>query len=204
MSARALFMGLWVLLLFPGVVLADEATPAAGKSEGVHYLVPELEGHTLSISEGTRQFLHRASFSPGYGRLGQEEYFSFRFAYNPNQWLGWEIGLGHNPSDSVHGVLHNFSAILRYPLPWRLQPYVSAGYGMLTIYPGKSINADPVTKNALTVGGGLEIYLRDDVAIRGEIAAASVMGRDPQGPGSASYTYQQFTFGFSFYRSLGD
>lgn len=205
------------LLLLPSLAFAtgnEAITPDAGTSaaieapagdpDGVHYLVPELEGTALHISDGKREFLRRASFSPGYGRFGEQEYFSFRFAYNPNSWLGWEIGLGHNPANSVHGVLHNFSAVLRYPLPWRLQPYVNTGYGMLTIYPGKTINADAVTKNALTYGGGLELYLRDDVAIRGEIVAASIMGRDPNGPGSASYTYRQFTIGFSFYRSLGE
>ena len=180
-----------------------EADADAKDNDGPTYLRPELEGATTKLSEGQRQFLRRASFSPGYGRLGEQEYFVFRFAYNPNSWLGWEVGLGHNPAHSVHGVLHNLSAVLRYPLPRRIQPYASVGYGMLTIYPGKTINADPVTKNALTYGGGLEFYLRDDVAVRGEILGTSVIGRDPTGDGNASYTYREFTFGFSFYRSLG-
>lgn len=171
--------------------------------DGVEYLRPELEGATTRLSEGPRQFLKRASFSPGYGRLGEQEYFVFRFAYNPNSWLGWEAGLGHNPARSVQSVLHNLSAVLRYPVPFRIQPYASVGYGMLTIYPGKTINADPVTKNALTYGAGLEVYLRDDVAVRGEILGTAVMGRDAVGTGSATYTYREITLGFSFYRSLG-
>ncbi len=180
-----------------------EANVEASEGDGREYLRPELRGSTTKISEGPRQFLRRASFSPGYGRLGEQEYFVFRFAYNPNSWLGWEVGLGHNPAHSVHGVLHNLSAILRYPVPRRIQPYASVGYGMLTIYPGKTINADPVTKNAFTYGGGLEVYLRDDVAVRAEILGTSIIGRDPTGIGNASYTYREFTFGFSFYRSLG-
>jgi len=169
----------------------------------LYYLVPELKGSSTKLSEGPRQFMNRVSFSPGYGRLGEQDYFVFRFAYNPNTWLGWEVGFGHNPANSVHGVLHNLSAVLRYPVPFRIQPYMSLGYGMLTIYPGQTINADPVTKNAFTFGGGLELYLRDDVAVRGEFLAASVMGRDPTGYGNASYTYREVTIGFSFYRSLG-
>jgi hypothetical protein len=179
-----------------------EAPPAAEKS-GVHYMNPELEGNTFHVSDGPREFLRRASFSPGYGRFGEQEYFAFRLAFNPNRWLGWEAGFGHNPANSVHGVLHNLSAVLRYPVPWRVQPYGSLGYGMLTIYPGKTINADPVTKNAFSFGGGVEVYLRDDVAIRAEVLGASVIGRDPQGPGTAAYTYRQYTVGFAFYRSLG-
>ena len=165
--------------------------------------MPALEGKSTKLSPGPRPFLHRVSFSPAYGKLGEQNYFVFRFAYNPNRWLGYEIGLGHNPAHSVHGLLHNFSALLRYPVAFRIQPYASLGYGMLTVYPGRTINADPVTKNVFTYGGGLELYLRDDVAIRGEYLGTSVIGRDPSGPGSASYTYSQFTIGFSFYRSLG-
>ena len=100
-----------------------EADADAKDNDGPTYLRPELEGATTKLSEGQRQFLRRASFSPGYGRLGEQEYFVFRFAYNPNSWLGWEVGLGHNPAHSVHGVLHNLSAVLRYPLPRRIQPY---------------------------------------------------------------------------------
>lgn len=176
---------------------------SSSQSEGLHYLVPELKGSTTRLSDGPRQFLRRVSFSPAYGRLGEQEYFVFRFAYNPNSWLGWEVGFGHNPANSVHGVLHNLSAVLRYPLPFRIQPYLAGGYGMLTIYPGKTINADPVTKNAFTFGGGVELYLRDDVAVRGEYLAAAVIGRDPTGFGNATYTYREVTIGFSFYRSLG-
>jgi hypothetical protein len=180
-----------------------EADVDASTDDGLQYLRPELEGSATKLGAGRRQFLRRVSFSPGYGRLGEQEYFVFRFAYNPNSWLGWEVGLGHNPAHSVHGVLHNLSAVLRYPVPFRIQPYVNLGYGMLTIYPGQTINADPVTKNTFTYGTGLEIYLRDDVAVRGELLGASVIGSDPTGIGNSSYTYREFTFGFSFYRSLG-
>ena len=217
MSARSLTLVLLFALLAVCSVRAASAQvpprspdgdPAAAvepddNDPGLIYLRPELEGAVTKLDDGPRQFLRRASFSPGYGRLGEQTYFVFRFAYNPNTWLGWEVGLGHNPAQSVHGVLHNLSAVLRNPVSWRVQPYASVGYGMLTIYPGRTINADPVTKNALTYGGGLELYLRDDVAVRGEFLGTAIIGSDPAGTGSAKYTYREFTIGFSFYRSLG-
>ena len=99
------------------------------------YLVPALEGAGYHVSEGKRQFRHRVSFSPGFGRLGGKDLFAVRFGYSPNSWLGYEISLGHNPASGLHALLHTFSVILRYPLPWRLQPYGTIGYGMMTVFP---------------------------------------------------------------------
>ena len=100
-------------------------------------------------------------------------------------------------------MLHSFNFILRYPIPWRVQPYVSLGYGMLTVFPGQAINADPVTKNALLGGGGVEFYIRDDVAVRGEIRGATVLGQELGTTGTVAYDYLVYTVGFAFYRSLG-
>jgi hypothetical protein len=74
---------------------------------------------------------------------------------------------------------------------------------MMTVYPGQAINADPVTKNALTAGGGLEIYIRDDVALRGEVRGATVLGQELHSEGTVAYDYLEYTIGFSFFRSLG-
>jgi opacity protein-like surface antigen len=102
----------------------------------------------------------------------------------------------------VHAVLHTLSAIVRAPLPGRFQPYVTAGYGMIMVFPGRSLNADPVTKNALSVGAGLEMYIRNDLAVRGEIRNATVFGRDGIQDGLVAYQYVQQTIGLAFYRSL--
>jgi opacity protein-like surface antigen len=167
------------------------------------YLVPSLEGAGYRVSRGPERFAHRVSFSPAYGELGDNKLFAFRVGYSPNTWLGYEASLGHNPAEGLHALLHTFNVIVRKPLPGRFQPYLTAGYGMLTVYPGQALNADPVTKNALTFGGGLELYIRDDVAVRGEMRGASVIGQELNQSGAVVYDYREYTIGFAFYRSLG-
>ena len=104
-----------------------------------------------------------------------------------NSHVGYEAALGHNPGQSVHAVIHSLSALVRYPLPGRFQPYLSAGYGMMMVFPGQSLNADPVTKNALAIGGGLEFYIRSDVAVRAEMRHATVFGKE-KGRKATSHT----------------
>jgi hypothetical protein len=173
------------------------------KATELTYLVPSLKGTGYSVAPGKRQFYRRIAFSPGVGRLGDEEFFALRGTFNPNSWLGYEISFGHNPASSLHALLHTFNVILRYPFPWRAQPYATVGYGMLTVFPGKAINADPVTKNAITAGGGLELFIRDDVSLRGELRSANVIGQELGKDGNVTYSYREFTIGFAFYRSLG-
>ena len=203
------------LIAVPGNLAAAEAAKsdstasivdndeAIDDGNGVTYLVPEMEDAGYRVSDGARRFKNRIFFSPGVGRLGSQDFFAFRVGYNPNSWLGYEISLGHNPTSSLHALLHSFNVILRYPLPWRVQPYGIIGYGMMTVFPGEAINADPVTKNALTAGGGLELYIRDDVALRGELSGATVLGQELGSNGTVAYSYREFTLGFVFYRSLG-
>ncbi|MBK8167722.1 MAG: hypothetical protein IPK64_17385 [bacterium] len=183
--------------------VASSARAEAPVAAGRQWLVPELKDAGLRVSPGPRQFQRAFAFSPGLGRLGDEDLFALRLAYNPNAWLGWEVALGHNPTSSLQALLHTFNAVVRKPLPWRLQPYLSAGYGMMTVYPGQALEADPVTKNAVTLGGGLEFYLRDDVALRGEMRAATVFGQEAGREGTATYTYREYTAGIVFYRKLG-
>jgi hypothetical protein len=181
------------------------AEPHPGSQDGgLEYLVPELAGDPFAIGDGRRPFQHRLSFSPGAGRLGGEPLYVLRFAYCPNTWLGWEAGIGHNPGEGVHALTHSLSAQLRYPLPWRVQPYASVGYGMILVYPGEALNADPVTSNVLYAGGGLELYVRNDLAIRAEIRSATVL--DTAGPDgdTVAYDYGEATAGLSFYRGLGN
>jgi hypothetical protein len=170
---------------------------------GLTYLVPELEGAGFKVTNERGKYRHRISFSPAIGQLGDEDFFAFRFGYSPNTWLGYEISLGHNPASSLHAMLHTFNVILRYPIPWRAQPYLIGGYGMLTVFPGEALNADPVTKNALVAGGGLELYVRDDVALRGELRGATVLGQQLGQDETVAYQYREYTVGFVFYRSLG-
>ena len=167
------------------------------------YLVPALRDKGFAVSEGKRAYDKRLAFSPAIGRLGTQNLFAFRVAFNPNSWLGYEVSLGHNPAASLHAMLHTFNVIVRYPLPWRAQPYATIGYGMMTVYPGQALNADPVSKNAVLAGGGLEFYIRDDIALRGELRGTTIFGQELGSENTVAYAYREFTIGFAFYRHLG-
>ena len=199
---RRMLIGAVACSLLLGAVPEVRAQAPTAETE-LQWLVPEMKGAGLRVSPGPRQLLRAFAFSPGIGRLGDEDLFALRLAYNPNPWLAWEVALGHNPTSSLQALLHTFNAVVRKPLPWRVQPYLTAGYGMMTVYPGRAIEADPVTKNAVTYGGGLEIYLRNDVALRGEMRAATVFGQEAGREGTATYTYREYTAGIVFYRKLG-
>jgi len=181
----------------------DEGAPVPEEKDEITYLVPELKDAGYSVAPGRKAYKNRLGFSPAIGQLGSETLFAFRLSYHPNNWLGYELALGHNPAESLHAMLHSFNVLLRYPIPWRAQPYITAGYGMMTVFPGKAINADPVSKNTLLAGGGLELYIRDDVAVRGEFRGATVLGQERDQEGTVAYQYREYTVGFVFYRSLG-
>jgi hypothetical protein len=178
------------------------ASPVPVTSNGLEPLVPELADHPYRLEPGVRPFRHRLTVSPSYGFLGAERLFALRVGYNPDPWLGYEASIGHNPGQAVHAVLHTFSAILRLPLPGRLQPYAAGGYGMVMVYPGRSVNADPVTKNTLTAGGGLELYIRSDLALRADLRHATVFGKQKDRDDVVAYGYLQGTIGLAFYRSV--
>lgn len=183
--------------------LALLAPPRAmGDGSPLEPLVPQIANHPYRLEPGVRPFLHRLSVSPAFGYLGSEPLFAMRVEYDPGAWLGYEGTIAHNPGQSVHAVLHTLSAIVRRPLPGRFQPFLSGGYGMILVYPGQSINADPVTKNALTLGGGLEFYIRSDLALRADLRSATVFGRQGNHDGIVAYNYLQETIGLSFSRTI--
>jgi hypothetical protein len=188
--------------LLIAVTLLPLAPLAAWAGDGLEHLVPELATNPYTLAPGPREFLHRLSVSPGYGNLGSERLFTLRVAYNPNTWLGYEGSIGHNPGRAVHAVLHTLGVVARHPRAGRLQPYLIGYYGMVMVFPGQSINADPVTKNTLGIGGGLEVYIRSDLALRGETQYATVFGKEKDRDGVVAYDYWQNTIGFAFYRSI--
>ncbi len=182
----------------------ESAPPASGarRSPPLEALVPALATNAYRMSPGPRPYRNRLAFSPGFGALGSERLFAFRFAYHPGDWLGWEAAIDHNPARSVHAARHSLSALLRRPVAGRIQPYLAAGYGMFMVYPGRSLNADPVTKNAVSAGGGLELFLRDDLALRGDLRNATVFGRDRDRDGVVTYSYFERSVGLVFYRPI--
>jgi hypothetical protein len=185
-----------------GLALVAIPAAATARADRLEALVPRAAEHPLGIEPGVRPYLHRLSVMPAFGYLGSERLFTFVASYNPNDWLGWEAAIGHNPGQSVHAVLHTLTAVVRRPFPGRFQPYLSGGYGMLMVSPGPSLNADPVTRNALTTGGGLEFYIRDDLALRADGKYATVFGSKRDGDGVVAYPYLQATLGLSFYRTI--
>lgn len=189
----------------PAIATTHTAPRAAlprSRRPALEPLVPALALHPYALDPGVRPFANRLAVSPGFGSLGSEKLFVLRVAYNPNAWLGYEGSLGHNPSQAVHAVLHTFNVIVRKPLPGRFQPYLSGGYGMMVVLPGRSVNADPVTKNALAAGGGLEIYIRSDLALRAEMRRMTVIGRQQNRDDLVGFNYREQTLALAFYRSL--
>lgn len=190
------------------LVLPRAASAAGAPADSVVYvngleaLRPEAARAPFALSAGVRPFRNRLSVSPGYGVLGRDRLFVLRAAYHPSSWLGYEASLGHDPGQAVHAILHSFSMLVRWPLAGRLQPYAAAGYGMVMVEPGPSINAKPVTKNALTGGAGLEWFIRDDLSLRSEVRQAAVFGEQRGQTGVVVYDYTQATIGVSFYRSI--
>lgn len=182
---------------------AAQAAPApAHRRDGLESLVPALAENAYALAPGPRPFLDRLAVTPAFGLLGSERLFAMRVAYNPNPWLGYEAELAHNPGQAVHAILHRLSLVVRRPLPGRLQPYVTAGYGMTVVLPGRSVNADAVTKNMLALGGGLELYIRDDLALRAEMRRSTVFGRQANREGLVAYDYVEQTLGLAFYRTI--
>jgi opacity protein-like surface antigen len=165
-------------------------------------LVPELAAHPYRLTAGVPDFRHRLSLSPGYGFLGSDHLYAFRVTYDPGPWFGYEASLAHNPGHAVHAMLHTLSAIVRRPLTGRFQPYLSGGYGMMIVFPGQTVNAAPVTKNTLTIGAGLEFYIRNDLALRADLRQATILGQQRNRAGTVAYDYAQGTIGLAFYRTV--
>ncbi|MCB9514105.1 MAG: hypothetical protein H6694_07330 [Candidatus Latescibacteria bacterium] len=192
-------------LLLLGLALAPAAARAEARADDgapqrVEYLVPTMAEGRMQLAPGERPYRHHLGFSTAAGSLGAHRQYALRLAYCPRRWLGYEASVAHNPASAVHALFHDFSVVLRRPLPWRLQPYVSAGYGMMIAFPGGALLADSITRNAFSAGGGLELFLRDDVALRLEARGRRVLDR--QDGETLYYDYADYSAGFVFYRSL--
>lgn len=184
------------------LALAAPRFATAGDQPPLQSLNPDLAEHPYRLDPGVYPFEHRLAVSPAFGFLGSERLFAMRVEYSPTSWLAYEASLAHNPGHSVHAVLHTFTAILRHPLTGRMQPFVSGGYGMIIVFPGLAANADPVTKNALMVGGGMELFIRNDLALRADLKHATVFGRQGDHDGIVAYNYLQETIGLTFSRTI--
>lgn len=197
--ARSTFARVLAPLLLAGALLPGRCLAAPPVLEP---LVPELAANPYRLEPGVRPFRNRMSVSPSFGYLGADRMYALRLTYSPDPWLGYEASIAHDTGHAVHALLHTFSAIVRRPLPGRVQPYASAGYGMMVVFPGLAVNATPVTKNALAVGGGVEFFIRNDLALRADMRNATVFGKQKDREGVVTYNYSQGTIGLAFYRSI--
>jgi len=185
------------------ILLALVASPVRAESTLIP-LRPELAEHPYRLAPGPRPYAHRLALNPSYGELGSSRLFALRVAYNPTSWLGYEAEIGHAPGHSAHSLVHALGLVLRRPLPGRVQPYLIGGYGMILVFPSRAENADSVTRNLVSGGCGLELYIRDDLALRGEWKQATALSGGRLGPASFTYDYAEWTMGFSFQRRMGD
>jgi opacity protein-like surface antigen len=183
-----------------GDTTATTVTPRT--HDGLEPLTPSLADRPYHLSPGERPYLHRLSFSPAVGMLGNDHLYALRVAYSPNAWLAYEGSIAHDPNHEVHAIIHSLNVILRRPMPGRFQPYLTGGYGMTVVLPSGAIAAQSVTKNVLMAGGGLEWFVRDDLALRGELRSATAFGHQPNHEGMAAYDYFEQTLGLAFYRTL--
>ncbi len=182
------------------IAAALAPAPLAAAEAGVEYLVPALAEGRLALAPGDRPYQRRFGFSIGAGSLGSQQQYLLRAAYSPRSWLAYEATVAHNPASALHALFHDFGVVLRRPLPWRLQPYLTASYGMMTAFPGGALLADSVTRNVLSAGGGLELFIRDDLALRLDARGRRVL--HPAAGGTLVYDYADYSAGFVFYRSL--
>lgn len=181
-------MARWTAVLGFGVTVA--ATAAwAGDAGDLHFSGhPQAPGHlTMTASAG---------------QLGGDPLYSLRLGYFASPWLGIEATIAHNPAGSVHAVLHYANATALLPNVSRLRPFTTAGLGIIHAFPGASVNANSVTKMLLNAGGGLHVFLRDDVALRLEARSFTVL--DQQEAHRGTYHYVEWSGGLTFYRSLHD
>lgn len=202
-TIRTLFIAAMTLAATARTAVSQTAdTTQVVYVNGLEALVPSAARAPFGYSQGVHSFREKLAVSPSYGILGSDQLFSLRLAYHPSDWLGYEATLAHNPGQSVHAVLHTFGLLAHWPRSGRFQPYAVAGYGMVMVQPGPSLNAKPVTKNALSGGAGLEMFVRDDLALRGEWRQAAVFGEQRGQDGIVVFGYTQATLGLVFYRSI--
>ena len=181
-------MARWMAVLGLGVTVAAAAARAD-------------EPGDLHFSGRTQPAGHLA-MTAGAGQLGGDPVYNLRLGYFAGPWLGIEATIAHNPAGSLHAVLHYANATALLPNVSRLRPFTTAGLGIIHVFPGASVNANAVTKMLLNAGGGVHLFLRDDVALRLEARSFTVL--DQQEAHRGTYHYVEWSGGLTFYRSLHD
>ena len=178
----------WLAVLFLGVVVAG----ARARAEDAGDL--RFSGH--------RQPPGHLAMTVSAGQLGGDPLYNLRLGYFASPWLGLEGTVAHNPAGPVHALLHYANATALLPNLSRLRPFATAGLGIIHVFPGAAVNATSVTNLLLNAGGGLHLFLRDDVALRLEARSFTVL--DQQEAHRGTYHYVEWSGGLTFYRPLHD
>jgi hypothetical protein len=187
-DARRGIVGACLVLACTSASADDGALPATGPA------VASPDRPSFSRPSGD------LALTASAGMLGSDAIYDLRLAYFALPWLGLEATLAHNPSGSEHAVLHYANAVARYDHPGRIRPFVTAGLGSIEVFPGIAVNAKPVTKLLLDAGAGTLFHLRDDVGLRFEARAFTVL--DEQEAHRGAYSYFEWSCGVTFSRSL--
>ncbi len=128
------------------------------------------------------------SFSPMIGgclfegdqRLKTSMVYGGALGYNFDEHIGIELGASFIDSGTRHGdsvdvdtYFYHMDGLYHVTTPWSraFQPYVAAGIGGMTFdYKGKVHGKDrSETAFAINYGGGLEYFIADNLALRGDI-----------------------------------
>ena len=175
------------LLCAPAAVAAQEHSPVA----------PPAAATSAAPLSGWGEHLMLAVTA---GQLGSDALYSFHLAFFPSQRLGLEATIAHNPSSGTHAALHHLGAVLPLLQTGRLRPFVVGGLGTIEVFPGTATNAKSVTKLVLHAGGGAQLHLRSDVALRVEGRGLGVVDQQEDHDGFLGYA--QWSVGLVFHRSL--
>jgi outer membrane protein OmpA-like peptidoglycan-associated protein len=144
----------------------DQAPPADPQLVGARHLRRHLQGP--SEHEFYRPDLDQSAV---YGhqalKLGGD--IGLRAGYYPLSFLGLELEGGIMPikvADGSKATLYTFRPVLLAQLPYRIAPFVRAGFGML------GISSDALGKDTdptLGIGGGVKFYINRRLLLRLDI-----------------------------------
>ncbi|MDR3491768.1 MAG: OmpA family protein [Gammaproteobacteria bacterium] len=148
------------LLMASGFAMLGTQASIAGNRPGAVTLTPEIDYYMFA----QKRNLDNVAVLP-----------AVRLAYNFDERWAIEAGYGHmhtrynsssNLTGSVYGNLYTVDGLYRFGKYQMLEPYVSAGAGVLYL----NHNANSANNQAnINVGLGTQLFLDDSVALRGEV-----------------------------------
>lgn len=133
----------------------------------------ELGMYSGVWSPSARHELYQPNLDvPGYGhqplaRAGAD--IGLRVGYYPRSFVGFELEGGVIPTriaDGQRATLYTFRPVVQAQLPYRIAPFIRAGFGLVGISSG-ALGKD--VDGALNLGGGVKFRVNHLVALRLDI-----------------------------------